>query len=163
MRDVTETMLQWADARAVVWNCFFRQRASECRSGEFLEDFQEIDRVLLLSLVCRSLHIDPPRDLVVGVTEFERLEVQVEHLPKPLAVLVNAQAGGGGGQWRESSEVLRRPGINLRFVAFFDWDQMGHLANALCRARIARHEDSPELVGHDVLIETSKVKVLLRE
>lgn len=163
MKDVSEVMFDWADARALLWNCFFRRRASEGSAGEVVEDFQEVDRALLQSLVCRPLEIEPPRDLVLGATEFERLEVVVEQGPKPAAALLNEQPGGGGGRWRENSEVLRDSGIRLHFVAFFDWDQTGHLANAFCRARVKAHADSPEVVGHDVLIETSKVKVQLTQ
>ncbi len=81
VRDVTNEMLEYAAARLNLWNAFFRRKAESSRQNEFIEDFQEIDRLLLLSVVGREmLELRVPEDFFLGESCIEGLEVALADL-----------------------------------------------------------------------------------
>ena len=157
MSDITDILWDYEEARRGLWNNFFRKRAGVRYAGEFVEDFQEIDRVLFLSLVWRSIGADPPQVFTLGVSSFASIRVVLDETTTSVSVMFNNRPGGLGGKW--SNGELSRTGFpQLEFVEFFDWDQVGFHTGGFCRARISRFPGQPELIGHDVLIPTSVVQ-----
>jgi hypothetical protein len=133
-------------------------------SATLVEDFQEIEGRLFLSLVGRSLSKSPSasHSFIEAETQ-QRLEVALGDLISTLPVLVSRNAHAMDGQWVEGLELSANRQMRLRFVEFFDWDQLGFMSGALVRARIESLDGSPELHGHDVMIEIHNVRFLYDE
>src|SRR5580698_4160915 len=60
--------------------------------------------------------------------------------------------------------VQAEPGAcELRFMSFFDWDQLAPRDYRWLRVLIERFEERPELVGHLALVEFDKCSIWLGE
>jgi hypothetical protein len=164
MKDVTELIWDFAEARRSLWNTHFRRRFLRSKIPELIEDFQEIEHLLLRSLLWRSVAPDrDSSDATVEESLEECLELVLREGVSSVRVLISEEEGGVGGRWSEGFELSRDLGVRLEFVEIFDWEQTGFLSGALCRARIAALEGQSNFVGRHVLVELLDVRFLYHD
>jgi hypothetical protein len=60
--------------------------------------------------------------------------------------------GKGTGYWDDPLRSVDKGEIDLRFVQFFDWSELGFREFQFYRGRIVGSEKHPHLVGRDALI-----------
>jgi hypothetical protein len=163
MKDTTQLVLEYAQARMAVWNGFFRRLKDASNSNQIVEDFQEIDRLLLSSVIRRATGSPLPSEFFLGESSISQLEITLRKSIPHADALVTAEVSGfANSHWRRGFELSHDRPIRIEFVEFFDWEQTGFMTNSLCRGRIAAFEDK-DLVGHDVLIEVWLVDFLVAD
>jgi len=164
VKDITDLMLEYAEARRSLWNNFFRRRAIGPHQADVVEDFQEIDRIMLSTVVRRSLGMDFPMDtFFVGESSLDCIEIVLRQHVSHAAALVTEEAGGfGNKRWRGGLELSATSPMRIEFVEFFDWDQLGFITSSLCHGRIVELPGHDELVGRDLLIEVHLINFCLR-
>ena len=115
-----------------------------------VEDFEEVARVLFARLVLLRLRDDYDAELETAVESNLLLIIpDAERMP-----LMISRDKHGGGYWDHPITHLRRGDAKIAFRNYFDWDQHALIDFRYYRGIILESAAHPEIVEHEVLIET---------
>lgn len=153
MKDCTELFAHFREIARVVWNLGFCANP-ELRLWDVLELYREATARLFEALILLALGYQgriEEADSPGGVAEF---------LVRPRAaqteLLVDRNRPSKPGHvWGSPTLQLGpdSPQCQLRFVRFFDWDQLAPRDLRYLEVLIQEFDDKPELVGHHALVE----------
>ena len=76
MRDVTDVLLRYLDAKQHIWNSYFWGKVRDLKECEPLDSFEVIDQRLFFSLVCYPLKVKFPANYIFGREPLYRLVVK---------------------------------------------------------------------------------------
>ena len=153
--DCTQAMLRYRDIARVVWNLGF---CSDQRLLEFesIEPFEAAMARLFEAMVVGPLGRDlavldvssPGGDweLLVEAVNYTKLKVD-KNLPHD-----------PGHLWGDPTIALSEGSHELKFVSYFDWQQLAPRDFALAQVLILRLDGHPECVGHLGLLEVWRCK-----
>ena len=132
------------------------------RTGTSREEFDEAAAILFRSLVLRKIgrletRVPPDGAYQREPLSFLRLEVAAPRSP----ILVNRELAGG--YWDDSLDVIEKGDVDLRFLQFFDWDNLGFREFAYYRVRIVASHRHARVVGKDALVEVGPAIQVLHE
>ena len=155
--DVTSIFDHYRISARSVWNTAFWPDPN-FRTGEFIEEYESIERILFDSLVLSKLDLEFSfHDIFRKVMPFFRVTPQAQAAP----ILIQCpRPGDTAGYWDDPIKCVERGKVEMHFLSFFDWDQMSYLDLHYYRVRISEFEGHPNLVGRDALIERQYVSVL---
>jgi len=159
--DVTALMDSYRECARHLWNCYFAKDAELRQDWDLRDEFNAIAVGLFRSLVLRKLgredaevvpdHIVARRPLL-----FLRLEPPVGSV-----IHVNRSAEMTSGYWDDPVNRVDPDALDLRFVQYFDWWQLGFRDFAYYRVRIEGSRSHPDLIGRDALVPVGPgVKVI---
>jgi hypothetical protein len=129
-----------------VWNHYFMPWATEDPPSDALCGFQSVEEALFLNLVLDPAGLDGIRYRL----EHPRIRVVIDSA-YPIPAMVNRAEDSG--YWDYPVVTLDRR-ADLRFVAYFDWNQQGLRDNQYVRAVIRGHSMA-ELLGKHVLLDAN--------
>jgi len=158
MTDVTALMEGYRECVRHLWNSHFRAEAERRDDWDLRDQFCDAAVILFRALVLRGLDIGDAQ--VLADYHGDRaplmcLRVEVE---SPSTIMVNRT--GAGSYWDDPVCLFERDDLDLRFIQFFDWWDLGFRDFAFYRVRIVGSGRYPHLVGRDALVPiTSSVKV----
>ena len=146
--DVTDLFENYRECARHLRNAYFSTRDSQ--EYEIISDFEEVARVLFDRLVLFRLCEDYDATLPTAVQDNRLLIVpDAERMP----VMISREKGGGG-YWDHPIVHLQRREATIAFRDYFDWDQHALIDFRYYHGVILESAAHPEIVGHEVLIET---------
>jgi hypothetical protein len=161
MKDITSTMSSYRECVRHLWNTHFWQQAERQEDWDLRDRFDEIAIALFRCLVLREVAREDAqvlpsyrRDRVA--LPFIRLEVVPES-----PIFVNR--GVDEGYWDDPVARVQRDELDLRFIQFFDWWDLGFRDFAFYRARIVGSAKHPHLVGRDALLPVSSQVLVIHD
>jgi hypothetical protein len=89
------------------------------------------------------------------------IELRVEIKEPPAELFVNKNLPTGYRVWGEPTLLAESGDQQLRFMAFFDWRQLGPIDLRLIEVLIEKCDKRPEIVGHHALIELAACTMFL--
>src|SRR5438477_2403022 len=156
-QDCTEFFLQYREVARLVWNLGFwpQPRLREIAS---VFAYEEAMTRLFEGLVLCPLGFDE------RVGQFHTLGKAVEFrviakFPGTELLVDRNLPDLPGHVWGDPVLRLESKSYQLRFVAFFDWQQLAPRDFSLLKVLIERMDERPDLVGHHALIELSKCSI----
>jgi hypothetical protein len=158
MIDVTDLMLNYRECVRHLWNTYFRREAQPQQDWDLRDEFYDAALVLFKALVLRGLDVGDVKLLPDYFADqapimFLRLEVDGSS-----EILVNRT--GSSGYWDDPVTVVQQGDCDLRFIQFFDFDDLGFRDFRFYRVRIVGSSRYRHLVGRDALLPvTSNIRV----
>jgi hypothetical protein len=153
-KDVTNLFETYRESARHLRNTYFSTRDS--KNWNTIEDFNEVAKVLFARLVLYRLADNYDRTIDRAVEDRRLLIVpDAERMP-----LMISREKNGGGYWDHPIEVLQRGEAKIAFKAYFDWDQHGLIDFRYYHGVILGSVAHPEVVDHEVLIETIYGRIL---
>lgn len=158
-KDCTELFLRYREILRLTWNLGFWPFPT-LREPDALDLFQEsaaklFEALIFLPLALRGRVEDKYQP---GMSA----DFVVEPLGEWTPLAVNQRLPGEPGRiWGKPTIHLSPGGQKLKFVAFFDWNELAARDFSLLEVRIDESFNDRHLIGHHGLIELSKCSVSL--
>jgi hypothetical protein len=152
MKDIRATLFRYLDCKQHLWNTYFVGDVIDIRQCEPLESFDSIDLILFKSLVCRPLGIHLPESFVLGGDVVPEIKVRASPNLTSIPVMTSEPRTGPNMRWK-LPEVLDANGLELSFIAFFQWNKYSYLSMGSVRCKVTKCPSSPQYVGMESLIE----------
>lgn len=159
MKNIT-TLLQWyRESVRNLWNTTFMSRQFPKINFDTVDRFREIQDVLFTELVlCELGQQTFKRSTTAEPFEFLRV-VPLDCGEIPISI--ERPSSDGNKYWDDPVTRVMASDIDLRFIAYFDWNELDFRDLKFYRCRIVAFPRNPHLVGRDALLEVSYGNVLL--
>lgn len=160
MRDVTDILLSYREAKRHLWNTHFVDKLTSLRECHLLDRFEEIDRLLFFSIVLGPLQRD---------FEFDKINRQpiyfLEVIPleesDTLPMMVSDPFDGANRSWNPETFYKIDAETKIAFISFFDWNEYGYVSFPYYRVKIVNLPISPDFGGREALVDTSRSRIVL--
>jgi hypothetical protein len=159
--DLTQRMNSFRECARGLWNIYMRADYAQL-NHDGPELFGVLRERLLHTLVLfpAGLELSERPLSVRPVQAIDALRLQAKLDPLPVMI---QRPSKEGAYWDDPTTTLRRNSFALAYIDTFDWDQFGHLDLRYYRASLISCTDHPELIGREVLVDTSHVEVTIAE
>lgn len=114
------------------------------------DNFLAVESALFKALVTEPMKL---ADVSYGHVQSE-ISVLAREKLSPVQIMIGKD--GDSGYWGLPIELP--PSAGLRFMKFFDWDQLDVRDNRYVRVSISEWPERPELIGRDALVEALHVR-----
>jgi hypothetical protein len=161
VRDVTDTLLSYREAKRHLWNTHFVGRVSSLRECSLLDRFEDIDRLLFIAIVLDHLQ----RDFQVnqfGQQPLSFLEIVPPEGAEMLPMMVSDPIVGPNRSWNPVTFQKVDAKTKLAFIGFFDWNEYGYVSFPYYRVQVAHFPAHPGYEGREALVEASRSRVILK-
>jgi len=157
MKDVTTIMERYRECVRHIWNTYLRTGNST--PDDKVNRFDRIKELLFSEIVLREL----------GKPNYRREDCQQEltflrvvPVCEGVPIMVNRPSSDGNKYWDDPVDNAG-PDADLRFIDFFDWDQLGFMNLQFYHVKIFHFPKFPHLVGREALLDTQYARVFLDE
>ena len=156
MEDITPAVLIFREAARHVWNTALLRRAN----ADIRDDFDDMCEALFRAVILRPIEMEdvdlsPASRRAGSPLPFLRVVPSIEHGTR---IMVNRTVPPSG-YWDDPVTAVIPNEIDLRFVRFFDWDELGHREFQFVEAIIQAFPKHPALVGRSALLDVRDVTV----
>jgi hypothetical protein len=162
-RECTEIFLRYREICRVVWNLGFwpfpELREIPCVLAYDQAMARVFEAMVLLPLGYAERITETPQ----GLGKIADFGVSID-LPETELLIDKFLPGGPYHSW--GNPILRLPRgrtHQLKFVSFFDWNQLAPRDFRFLEVRIEGLDGSPEFIGHHALVELDRCSVWLLE
>jgi len=153
MEDVTDLLHRYRECVRLIWNSFLREGA----------DYRTVDtyakvKFLLFDEIVLAAIGKPGFTREVSETPYPFLKV----VPRgnSIPIMINRPESAGTWTWDDPVNRIGRTDADLRFMDYFDFEQMGHLDLQYYRTRIGSFPGHRNLEGGDALVEVQFATVV---
>ncbi len=146
--DVTSRLLTYREAARGLWNNYLRRELNDEADCEAVGRFHGICDAIFEDLVLRPLgmvDVDLP-------DRGEAIPFLIVRLASPDAPVQVHRPTTDGRYWDDPVRRLRRDGLRLQFITFYDFDDFGFVDFQYFRVRISDCAEHPHLVGREALV-----------
>ena len=162
MKDVTPIFETYRECARHLRNTYFSTRDNE--DWEIIEDFEAVASVLFERLVlgqlaeerCCGSHFEPELQSMIKDNKI-KIVPAADRMPVMISRELNS------GYWDYPIQCLEPEDTEISFKSYFDWDQFGLIDFRYYLGIITSSTKYPDIVGHEVLIETIYGKVIYEE
>jgi hypothetical protein len=162
MRNVTNLLYEYLEAKRHLWNVHFIHKVRSLRESGPLDRYEAIDRLLFYGLVLEPLNHKPvDKGFKFGLDPFASLKVVPRKGIDKLVVMVSDEITGGNRTWNHPVTISAK-GAEFAFIEFFDWNRYGYVSYPYYMARVTKCAEFPNYRDHDCLIETKDADVFCR-
>ena len=145
MRNITELVHEYLEAKRHIWNTYFRRKVTSLNECSPLDQFEEIDRLLFKALVTNELssaNIDPAKYLKVKAREGLNL----------LQLSISEPIKDNNRVWNKSDYFQIQEDSSFEFIDFFDWTPYGFTTYPYVKVKIDGRSKLPDFIGREALI-----------
>jgi hypothetical protein len=148
--DVTHFFETYRECARHLRNAYFSTR--ESKDWDTIEDFDAVAKVLFQRMVLAKL--DDVADNAVQENKFF-----IAPDAKRIPVMISREKNGGG-YWDHPVNYLSRDDARIAFRDYFDWNQHALIDFRYYRGLVLASTTYPDIVAHEVLIETIYARIL---
>lgn len=152
MKNITDMLLKYLDAKQHIWNSYFLGQIKDIRECQPLESFQVIDEQLFFALVCHPLMIKLPPSHAFGKDPISQIALKPKKEMADIPLMVSKPSTDGNRYWG-SADILSTSNLTLYFIEFFHWDKYSFLAGSLVRCRLECSDIGTSRAGRDALVD----------
>lgn len=160
MKNVTGIFDHYRISARSVWNTAFWPDP-DLRDWDFVEEFQSIERILFDALVLAKLDKAFPADDIFR-KPIPFIQVAPSSTSSPIMIQC-PRPEAPRGYWDDPVVRVAAGKVEMRFLEFFDWNQLDYRDLQYYDVWIAKFDEQPHLVGREALIEKQYVNVFLVE
>lgn len=154
MKDVSQLMNRYRESARVLWNSFLREDADYRTVDTYAQlKFLLFDEIVLAAIGMAGY----VRDSTEEPYPFLRIVPCVAAVP----VLTNSSVTAGVWTWQHPVMWATSLEVDLRFIDYFDFAQMGFLDLHYYRALVRSWPTHPDVVGCELLLEVQHASVML--
>ena len=162
MRDITSDMMGYLEAKRHLWNVHFREKVDSIVGPSALDEYEYIDRFLLLGLVLRDLGVTSfAKDFVFGRDPIKEVIIRPKPDYREIPFMLERETEDLNYYW-ELEKMYSCSGLELEFVEFFEWARYEFVSYPLVMGRIVKFDDHKEYVGKLALIRNRDVRFVAR-
>jgi hypothetical protein len=156
VKDVSSVFDHFRVSAREIWNRAFWP-VPDFQNWDSEEAFGEIKTILFEELVLERLSVDWPRDKIFrDAIPFFSLAPTLG----PSRALIQRSASEHG-YWDHKVNEIKVGDAELRFIEYFDWNDLDYRDFQYYRAEISNFPAHPELVGLEALLERQSYSVSL--
>ena len=162
MRNVTDLLCEYLEAKRHLWNVYFIHKVQSLRQSGPLDRYEAIDRLLFHALVLEPLNrqsVDN-KGFRFGSDPFAFLKVVPSKGIDKLTVMVSDEITGGNRTWNHPITIPAK-GAEFAFIEFFDWNRYSYVSYPYYMTRVMKCAEFPDYRGRDCLIETKDADVFV--
>jgi len=164
MKDVTPIFETYRECARHLRNTYFSTRDNE--DWDTIEDFEAVTSVLFERLVLGQLAEE--RSCGGYAPELQNTikdnKIIIVPASDRIPVMISRDSTGSGNRyWDHPITHLENDDTDIAFREYFDWDQFGLIDFRYYLGTIISSSKYPDIIGHQVLVETIYVKVMYDE
>ena len=159
MRDITDILLEYREAKRHLWNTYFLGRVHSLRDCGALDHYEQIDRHLFYALVLEELNMGSHEIKVFREEPLTFLKIVPRDGQGDVPLIVGETGEGRNRVWNDQTPLLAS-GFELEFIEFFEWDRYGDVSFPYLRGRIVALPKHTDLIGRECLVETHRANVM---
>lgn len=157
--DITQLMNRYRECVRHLWNEYFWTDAETDKDWDLGDEYDQVAVELFSSLVLRKIGRDDVNLALYRVVPRNPLLFLRVEVDSRSQVMINREIDSG--YWDHPLNFVEKDELDLRFISFFDWDDLGFRNFELYLARIHASDKHPELVGRNALLPAGQgIKVL---
>ncbi len=165
MRDITDLMQKHRECSRHLWNTYFWPQAEAEDDWDLRDRFEDIHVKLLSALVLWPLEREdqeptPAYWHPLKPVSFIRV-VPSDLCANACPVLINREIASG--YWDHPITEVAASDIDMRFIHYFDWSNIGHRDFEYIQVLIVSSITHPELIGRHALVKPINVRMLFDE
>lgn len=153
--NVTPAVNNYRECVRSLWNNFYRPLFEESRDYRFVDSFRIVREELFNGLVLTN-GVDSEGGALIPARLSGGLKVLLAD-GQAIPILANRDIDQNYGYWDHPVSSLKSP-IDLDFLSFFDWDDLGFLDMSIVMARVFAYDANPEMINRVVLIDVQYVE-----
>jgi hypothetical protein len=162
VKDVTQIFETYRECARHLRNTYFSTRDNEV--WDIIEDFEKVARVLFERLVLVQLveerFCDGKFEPEIG-SMIKGITIMIAPSSTGMPVMISRDNSRGGNKyWDHPITQLETDDVEIVFREYFDWDQFGLIDFRYYLGTIVSSSKYPEIIGHQVLVETIYAKVM---
>jgi len=159
MREITNLFDHYRVVARSIWNTGFWSEP-ELQNWDSRDQFEQITRLLFKALVVARVVGGHCCDLSSLPPDHAYYVVPMGTGPVPISI-ERPREGDRNHYWDDPVGEVKSTEVELHFLDYFDWDEMGYIDFQYYQVRIAAFPSQPHLVGRDALIEHLHAKVFV--
>jgi hypothetical protein len=161
MKDLTSPVEQYREAVRHLWNTYYLERVQSAETfnqkWDIVDQFRQVDKLILSGVIHDELGghacvIDAHNT----IGEFLRV---VPTSSGSVPIMVERPSQDGNKYWDDPVDRVEGGQIDLRFVEFFDWNQLAARDFHYYRVKINSFPQHPHFVGREALLEIQYARV----
>ena len=161
MRDITELIQRHRECSRHLWNTYFWPQAETDDDWDLRDQFEDVSAKLFTSLVLwpieRESYVFNPAYLCP-----HREVPFIRVVPNgSCGIQINREISSG--YWDHPITQVEEGDIDMRFIHYFDWWNVGHRDFEFFRVLIVSSIAHPELNGRHALVKPLGLKVMFDE
>jgi len=168
MKDITPILNHYREAVRHLWNTGFLLLDTEQDLWQLQEAFDAIASLLFTPMVLDCLMaLDSLEGISQPMSRAEEADPQplmfLRVVPTGRAPIMINRATPRSGYWDDPVQEVFGSEVDLRFIAYFDFDLVGIRDLEYYHVRIIAFAKHPHLVGRDALLKVGYAQVLWDE
>jgi hypothetical protein len=149
MRDITHLMDHYRVVARSLWNTGF-WAVPELRNWDARDSFEKIKQSLFDALITSSLRNNGSSSEIITIVPVD---------PGPVPIMIqNPRGADQRGYWDDPVDKITPADADLRFLDFFDWNEMADADFQYYRVRIEAFGREPRLAGREALLDHSNAR-----
>ena len=161
MRDITELVQRHRECSRHLWNTYFWPQSEKDDDWDLRDQFEDVSAKLFSSLVLWPIEresFEVPPAYLVPLRAIPFIKV----VPNgSCSALINREVDSG--YWDHPINLFEETDVDLRFIQYFDWWNVGHRDFEFFRVLIVSSRAHPELNGRHALVRPLGLKVMFDE
>lgn len=151
MRNITEIVQEYLEAKRHIWNTYFRSKAISLKECSPLDQYEEIDKLLFKALVIHEISNPSEPEKYFRVKAREGLSLLQLSISEPIT--------SNNRVWNKSNYFEVSKNSSFEFIDFFDWVPYGFVTYPYIRIKIDEQSKLPDLIGREALIENMNATI----
>ena len=161
MRDITDLMQRHRECSRNIWNNYFLPQAEVEDDWDLRNRFEDINVKLFSSIVLWPLEREDREPTPAYWQPLQPVSC-IRIVPNnSCAILINREINSG--YWDHPIEEVTAADIDMRFIHYFDWSNIGHRDFEYLQVLIVASVAHPELNGRHALVKPLNVRVFFDE
>jgi len=161
MRDITELMQRYRECSRHIWNAYFLPQAEVDDDWDLRDRFEVINVKLFSSLVLWPLKREDCEPTPANWQPLHQVPF-IRVVPNnSCPIQINREISSG--YWDHPIEEATTGDIDMRFINYFDWSNIGYRDFEYIQVFIVDSIAHPELNGRHALVKPINVKILFDE
>ena len=155
-------MMGYLEAKRHLWNVHFREKVDSIVGSSALDEYEYIDRFLLLGLVLRDLGVTSfAKDFIFGHDPIKQIIIRPTRDYREIRVMLERETEDRNYYW-EKDEMFSSSGLELEFVEFFEWARYDFVSYPMVMGRIVKFDGHKEQIGKLALVRNMDVRFMTR-
>lgn len=161
MEEVTNLILGYREATRHLWNSYFQNVGDSCPSTGNLGRFEEIDKLLFISLVLECLE-ETGHDFDFRDSSFPFLLVSPQDGSTALKLRLSEPLNGRGRSWNDPITIKPTGMAVLELIELFDWNRYTWVSFPYYRVKVKSLPGHSQFEGLEALVEIQSTRIFYR-
>ena len=151
-------MRKYLEAKRNLWNTYFIDQPYELNKCSYLDEYEEIDKLIFSALVLKNIRREMPDNFIFGKEAFHFINVILRDKIDRINIMT-CTVDKDRKIWSKPYEIILNKKYIFNFIEYFEWNRYGFVTYPYTLVKIIQCDNNPGLENKEALIETVNVDI----